>query len=713
MKLRNALIIATYFLSSTIIFAADVNLYYGQLHSHTSFSDGQGSVDEAYIYAREEAGVDFLAITDHSNQLDNDFAVSISDGTASTEWQTGLATANKYNEAGHFAAIYAFEMTWSASTGKWGHMNTYNTPGFESRNNKEMDLKNYYATLATIPGSVSQMNHPGNAFGDFANFGYYSKEADKVVTLIEVANGEGDVRGSGYYPSYEYYTKALDMGWHLAPTNGQDNHAGEWGNANTARTVVEAVELTRESVYDALRNMRVYATEDENLAISYKLNGHTMGSILENQDALDFAVIVYDPDETDELKKVELITDGGKVAAAATEGIWKFSLDPTIDSTYFYLRATQTDGDIAVTAPIWIGDKENLGISAIKSSSQKAIVGDDVEVEVVLYNNESYAMEDALVKYWVDGEVVTTAIVGDVAKSDMANSVATISIDDVGANMITVSMEATINGEFRVFMKDLTVTGVEAEDVTRVLIDGSKNNAYVTGGYIDNMHFTTELIQENGGVAKINKKTITDDVLAGIDLLIITDAQSKDPGYSYSESELAAIKKYTDGGGNLIITSKADYGDAAGEFGNAAQGNAILEAIGATARFNDDQMIDQTRNGGQVYRLYLDDYNAKSEYTDGVKQSKFSFYSGNTVLANEAATIVRAHATSESSDADMQNDSVAVGDTVALAIETLVSGAKVAVSGVTFFSDFEMDPSNEYSNPVIMANILRDFAPAK
>jgi len=61
----------------------------------------------------------------------------------------------------------------------------------------------------------------------------------------------------------------------------------------------------------------------------------------------------------------------------------------------------------------------------------------------------------------------------------------------------------------------------------------------------------------------------------------------------------------------------------------------------------------------------------------------------------------------------MQNDSVAVGDTVALAIETLVSGAKVAVSGVTFFSDFEMDPSNEYSNPVIMANILRDFAPAK
>ena len=48
------------------------NLYYGQLHSHTNLSDGTGSIDEAYTYAKNVAGVDFLAVTDHSNWFDND-----------------------------------------------------------------------------------------------------------------------------------------------------------------------------------------------------------------------------------------------------------------------------------------------------------------------------------------------------------------------------------------------------------------------------------------------------------------------------------------------------------------------------------------------------------------------------------------------------------------------------------------------------------------
>jgi len=51
-------------------------------------------------------------------------------------------------------------MTWSGSTGGWGHINTFNTPGFETRSNKSMDLKSYYNTLQTQPQSISQLNHP-------------------------------------------------------------------------------------------------------------------------------------------------------------------------------------------------------------------------------------------------------------------------------------------------------------------------------------------------------------------------------------------------------------------------------------------------------------------------------------------------------------------------------------------------------------------------
>ena len=52
---------------------------------------------------------------------------------------------------------------------------------------------------------------------------------DNQITLIEVGNGEGAIGSSGYFPSYSYYTRALDKGWHVAPTNNQDNHKRKLG----------------------------------------------------------------------------------------------------------------------------------------------------------------------------------------------------------------------------------------------------------------------------------------------------------------------------------------------------------------------------------------------------------------------------------------------------------------------------------------------------
>ena len=59
------------------------------------------------------------------------------------------------------------------------------------------------------------------------------------------------------------YQLALDKGWHLAPTCNQDNHRVDFGIANEFRTVVLATDLNKDALYDSLRNMRVYATEDK------------------------------------------------------------------------------------------------------------------------------------------------------------------------------------------------------------------------------------------------------------------------------------------------------------------------------------------------------------------------------------------------------------------------------------------------------------------
>jgi hypothetical protein len=319
------------------------------LHSHTSNSDGVGTYSDAYTYARDTAHLDFFAITDHSNYFDNYL-----DWTKSVKWADMKNTANSFNVDGMFTAIAAFEMTWSNGT---GHINTFNTDWFDSRLTPGMDLQTYYNKIAADTNSLSQWNHPGTTFGDFNNFAYYSAAVDKVIKLIEVGNGEGAPGSSTYYPSYSYYTTALDKGWHVAPSNNQDNHHTNWGTANDCRTVVLAPSLSRTNVFDAIRNLRVYASEDKDLRISYYANNSVMGSTLSNPSTLNISITATDSEINDTISKIELISDGGAVSASNTFATNSVSWNPQLTSQYkyYYVRVTEADGNIAVTAPIWTG----------------------------------------------------------------------------------------------------------------------------------------------------------------------------------------------------------------------------------------------------------------------------------------------------------------------------------------------------------------------
>ncbi|MDF2530696.1 MAG: hypothetical protein K0Q65_277 [Clostridia bacterium] len=137
------------------------NLYFGQLHSHTNISDGEGTLDDAYKWARDQGNADFFAVTDHSNwfdnekDLNNETIANVSEST-SNEWKELHRIAESYNADDEFVAIAGYEMTWSGSTGGWGHINTFKTTCFVSRSNIAMDLKDYYSKLAANTESIIQ-----------------------------------------------------------------------------------------------------------------------------------------------------------------------------------------------------------------------------------------------------------------------------------------------------------------------------------------------------------------------------------------------------------------------------------------------------------------------------------------------------------------------------------------------------------------------------
>lgn len=707
------------------------NFYFGQLHSHTNLSDGTGTPDDAYSWARDRGNADFFAVTDHSNWFDNDTGseniTKISDST-STKWKTLNAKADQYNKDGEYAAIAGYEMTWSGSTGGWGHMNTFNTPWFASRTNKAMGLKEYYDKIAQWPDSINQLNHPGKTFGDFGDFGFYSEAADKVVQLIEVGNGEGPIRGSGYFPSYEYYTRALDKGWHLAPSNNQDNHKGNWVTSNDARNVVIADSLSRDSIYDGIRNLRSYATENKNLEIMYKINGEIMGSQLKNPEKLNFSININDPDVSDstqKISKIDIISNGGVVAATKTFDShnvdWNFELNPNY--SYYYVKVTQANKDISVTAPIWTAEATPVGIGTLEPSSDYFELGSSIDINATIFNNDTTILANNKVEFYV-GSISEENKIGEetilnVSQGSTGKASIKWTPDKLGVfNLYAV---ATLDEITKQFTASTNVEVISKGSAVKVMVDFAHKNHYVSGDYADKINSLKSMIKEKKMIMIENHNLVTDETLKDIDILIITSPHPKDKDAvtksNLSNAEINAVKNFTDRGGSLIITSRANYGDGVGEYQNSIQGNKVLNAIESNIIFNSDQVIDNSTNGGQAYRLYFNKHTSqKYNLTPGFTvEDLYSFYSGCSVLLKSGGNdenvdfLVKGHSTTTNSNAGNVSSGhipTSMGNISVIAAEKLPSGGKVIASGTTFFSDFEMSGDNRYTNVQIASNIL-------
>ncbi|MBQ1306325.1 MAG: hypothetical protein IIY44_08060, partial [Erysipelotrichales bacterium] len=407
--------------------------YFGQLHSHTTYSDGSGSLETALDYIAnlpESANVQFVAFTDHSNYFDTTSASNpadaMNDKSLMTDasralWEQYKNTVAEFNaEHKGLVAIAGYEMTWSGGP---GHINSFSTDGLVSRNNAALNnksgdagMKLYYETMIKDPATIQQFNHPGTTFGNFTDFAYWTEEYDRNMFLVEVGNGEGQIGAGGYYPSYEQYDLALSKGWHVAPTNNQDNHKGRWGNANDARDVVLADKLTEEDIYNAIRALRVYSTEDKNLEIDYTVNDMPMGTIFsedEPVETMNVVITLFDPDKSDGFSKVELIVDGGRTAytwndaSELAAGELTAQLDP--EYSYYYVKVTQKDGDLAVTAPIWVTKAAKVGVTEIKPADEKVYTGKETTLVTTLFNNEEKAATVKSLTYTVNGsEVIGT-----------------------------------------------------------------------------------------------------------------------------------------------------------------------------------------------------------------------------------------------------------------------------------------------------------------
>ncbi|MCG8700016.1 MAG: CehA/McbA family metallohydrolase, partial [Bacteroidales bacterium] len=268
-------------LSAVLIFAQSpsiggFNVYYGHLHNHSNLTDGNGSPEYAYEYAKNNAGLDFFSLGDHAEAL------------TANEYKRMKKAANAANEDGVYTTFYSFE--WSGVT--HGHVLVVNADDYCTSLQSATNSFGKFIDWLSVRECVAIFNHPGRhdvVGNEFLHFNY--KPIEQMVGMELWNKNDAFNRyyyNNGYYSNDEnrgYFDEAIARGWKIGASGADDNHGGNWGTRNDYRMAILSTKLTRNDLYAALKARRFYSTLDKNLALSFKIDGNEMGSTIVGGDS--------------------------------------------------------------------------------------------------------------------------------------------------------------------------------------------------------------------------------------------------------------------------------------------------------------------------------------------------------------------------------------------------------------------------------------------
>ena len=337
-----------------------MRLLWGDLHGHTLFSDGRGTVEQYYDYAQRVAGLDFCAVSDHAFELLDEM------------WAHSKAVTNRLNQPGRFVTFNAYE--WSGTTDVGGDHNVYflddDPPLFRSAlmydpRNLQMDhgsskvehVEELFERLAALLTNKNVLCIPH--FG--GRRGNPRWHDPRVQRLIEVF--------SDHRRSQAWADTFLAAGHRVGIMASTDNHFGnpgygylkilhDWNKQEigTSLIAVYAQQHTRESIFHALYDRRTYATTGARIIVDFRIDGRPMGTEFQTDSppTITLSAIGTAPIDRIEINRNGRVAHVARCRTAKADLDWQDSSPPTNSTVCYYARVVQSDGEEAITSPIWI-----------------------------------------------------------------------------------------------------------------------------------------------------------------------------------------------------------------------------------------------------------------------------------------------------------------------------------------------------------------------
>ena len=335
---------------------ASLNLYFGDIHGHSRQSDGTGTPEDYYRYAREVSGLDISSLTDHA-----DFGTIPIRGDV---WERIKEAANQAYQPGRFVTFVAFEWTnWI-----YGHRNVYYRDGdgpiFRSIDPESNTPEKLWKVIEPYQ-AMTIAHHVGG--GPIATD--WSIPPGPKEWLVEISSIHGSSEYYGcesciYRPVRGAFVRdALARGYKLGIFGSGDNHDGHPGNGSVGAPVtgllgVYSTGLTREEVWEAFQRRQVYGTSGPKIILNFRVADAPMGSEVTWERSRGAIPIAIRAVACDKIDRVEIIRNGKIVFSVKGDGVFAQHLleddAPPGGESWYYAKIIQQDGQMAWSSPVWV-----------------------------------------------------------------------------------------------------------------------------------------------------------------------------------------------------------------------------------------------------------------------------------------------------------------------------------------------------------------------
>jgi hypothetical protein len=331
----------------------------GDMHRHTDESwDGNrdGSLDDAYRYALDAAGFDYLGVTDHKGDPED---------TAGYSWWRIQKAVDLYTIPGRFTPLYSYERSV-----RWpnGHRNVFfalrGRPIFdipEEEQKGAIGASGLFAHLRRLGGVAVPHTSATGAGTDWRDY-------DPVLQpLVEIYQGYGqDYGGSQEMPGgpraptleqagrfaggfvSDAWAKGIKMG-----VEASSDHV----STHISYACFYVTQLSREGILAAMKSRHSYAATD-NIIVDLRMGDYFMGDAFQ---AANVPPLKVDISGTGPLGRVDVIRNNLIVySTESTNSQMRLTwvdAHPLEGQAWYYVRVEQSDGQLCWSSPIWVERK--------------------------------------------------------------------------------------------------------------------------------------------------------------------------------------------------------------------------------------------------------------------------------------------------------------------------------------------------------------------